>query len=310
MNWTSIGSYKLPSGARDGWNSSHAQLPTVLCLDDSSVRVFFATRSEEQVSSIGFVDLFFNASDSFEIVNISKKPVLAPGETGFFDEHGVFPSCVIPFGGKYYLYYVGWNRGFESPLFYASIGLAVSDDGLNFKRHTAAPLLSRSEHDPCLITSPTINLISDDKWVMHYTSGVRWSRKSDGKLQSHYHIKSAQSNNPLDWRRDGSVAVDFDHGETNIARPSVIQWDEGGYGMWFSFVHSELGKYRMGYAESRDAYSWTRRDDLAGIDIGDDLATDMICYPCVFRLNGEVFMLYNGDNFGAKGFGVAKLESN
>ena len=80
MKWTSIGSYKLRSGVRDGWSFSHAQLPTVLCLDDSSVRVFFATRSEEQVSSIGFVDLFFDTSDSFEIVNISKNPVLAPGE--------------------------------------------------------------------------------------------------------------------------------------------------------------------------------------------------------------------------------------
>ncbi len=310
MNWTSIGSYKLPSGVRDGWSSSHAQLPTVLCLDDSSVRVFFATRSVKQVSSIGFVDLFFDGCDSFKVVSVSKSPVLKAGEPGCFDEHGVFPSCIIPFRGKYYLYYVGWNRGFESPLFYASIGLAISDDGLNFQRYSVAPLLSRSEHDPCLITSPTINLINDDKWLMHYTSGVRWSRKSDGTLQSHYHVKSAQSNSPFDWIREGSVAIDFNHGETNIARPSVIQWDEARYGMWFSFVHSELGKYRMGYAESRDGHSWTRRDVSAGIDVGVDLAYDMICYPCVFRLKGNVYMLYNGDKFGAEGFGLARLDSN
>ena len=79
MNWTSIGSYKLPSGARDGWSSSHAQLPTVLCLDDSSVRVFFATRSVKQVSSIGFVDLFFDGCDSFKVVSVSKSPVLKAG---------------------------------------------------------------------------------------------------------------------------------------------------------------------------------------------------------------------------------------
>ena len=145
---------------------------------------------------------------------------------------------------------------------------------------------------------------------MYYTSGIRWSREVGGKLQSHYHVKLAQSSNPFDWKRDGTVAVDFNHGETNVARPSVIQWDDGGYGMWFSFVHSGIGKYRMGYAESSDAFSWTRKDHLAGIDVGDDLAKDMICYPCVFRLNGNVYMLYNGDNFGAKGFGVAKLSSN
>lgn len=309
MNWLPIGSYRLPS-CRKGWNSTHAQLPTVLPIGKSTVRVFFATRSEEQISSIDFVDLFFERNNSFEVVKTSDAPVLSPGATGFFDEHGVFPSCVISFKGRYYLYYVGWNRGFESPLFYSSIGLAVSDDGLNFKRHSVAPLMSRSEHDPCLVTSPTIHRVSDEKSIMYYTSGIRWSRGMNGKFQSFYHIKIAQSKNPFDWERAGTVAVDFNPGETNIARPSMIQWDEGGYGMWFSFVHSELGKYRMGYAESQDAYSWTRRDDLAGIDIGDDLASDMICYPCVFRLNGNVYMLYNGDDFGAQGFGVAKLDSN
>ncbi|MBT5715962.1 MAG: hypothetical protein HOI70_03530, partial [Opitutae bacterium] len=216
MNWIPIGSHRLPSD-RTGWNATHAQLPTALPLGDSLVRVFFATRSEEQVSSIDFVDLFFEENNSFKVVNASESPVLIPGEPGLFDEHGVFPSCVIPFRGKYYLYYVGWNRGFEAPLFYASIGLAVSDDGLNFKRYSVAPLLSRSDYDPCLITSPSIHMLSDEKWIMYYTSGIRWSRGADGKLQSHYHVKLAQSSNPFDWKREGTVAVDFSHGETNIA---------------------------------------------------------------------------------------------
>jgi hypothetical protein len=30
----------------------------------------------------------------------------------------------------------------------------------------------------------------------------------------------------------------------------------------------------------------------------------------IFRVNGDVYMLYNGDNFEAQGFGVAKLSPN
>ena len=48
----------------------------------------------------------------------------------------------------------------------------------------------------------------------------------------------------------------------------------------------------------------------AGIDVGVDLAYDMICYPCVFRLKGNVYMLYNGDKFEVDGFGLARLDSN
>jgi hypothetical protein len=34
----------------------------------------------------------------------------------------------------------------------------------------------------------------------------------------------------------------------------------------------------------------------------------MLCYPHVFRCEGRVYMLYNGNAFGRDGFGVAVLE--
>jgi hypothetical protein len=36
----------------------------------------------------------------------------------------------------------------------------------------------------------------------------------------------------------------------------------------------------------------------------------MICYPCVFNLGRDMYMLYNGDNFGRHGFGVARYVPN
>ncbi len=305
-SWCKIGLVGVPKTGLP-WMYSHCQLPTAMPLGGRRVRVFFASRTEQQRSHIGYVDLELKAGgESFSVVGVSEEPALAPGPLGFFDEHGVYPSCVVRHEGKWYMYYIGWNQGVEWPLFYAAIGLATSEDGKTFQRMFKAPLLSRSEVDPCLVTSPHVYK-DGDCWRMTYVSGVAWSRSDDGILKSHYNIKTAESDNLFDWRRSGNAAIDFGPGETNIARSAVVKFTDDDYRMWYSFVHSGVGKYRIGYAESRDGSLWERRDDLAGISIGDEFATQMICYPCVFTLGDDMYMLYNGDNFGKRGFGIAVL---
>jgi predicted GH43/DUF377 family glycosyl hydrolase len=285
---------------------SHLQAPTVLAIGTNEVRVFFASRSARQESHIGFLEIELNGREAeYRIGKVAKAPVLSPGPIGTFDEHGVFPSSVVPKGGKYYLYYIGWNRGEEPPLFYSSIGLAVSDDGVHFDRYSSAPLLARSEHDPCLVTAPYV-FRDQEKWRMLYVSGIKWERDTKGKLKSFYHLKYAESCDPFNWVRSGKVAVDLGQGETNIARPTVLKLTDGNYRMWFSYLHVSIGAYRMGYAESADGYNWVRKDHLVGIGIDGGKASTMICYPCVFPLNNALYMLYNGNDYGREGFGIAR----
>lgn len=299
--WKKIAFYSLPEG-RPQRAHSHAQLPSALVLEDK-VRVFFAARDASQHSSVDFVDLSLDG-ERVSFSAYSEQPVLTPGGIGTFDEHGVFPASVVKHDQKYFMYYIGWNQGAEAPMFYASIGLAVSEDGEHFVKHSVAPIMSRSTHDPCLVTSPHV-YIDDGMWRMTYVSGTAWSRKADGTLQSHYHIKCAESQNGIDWRREGKVAIDYAPGETNIARSWVTKLGDETYKMWFSFVSAKIGKYRIGYAESSDGQSWQRNDAMAGIDADDDQSRDMICYPCVFEFAKARYMVYNGDGFGKNGFGVA-----
>lgn len=300
--WKKIFFYHLPAELPAA--VSHAQLPTVLCFADF-VRVFFAARDERQYSSIYSVDL---ALQGDEVRVLSKVPTLclAPGEIGQFDEHGVFPASIIAIEGRYHLYFIGWNKGATPPLFYAAIGLAFSDDGLKFRRYSVAPIMGRSEHDPCLVTSP--NVYRDgESYRMTYVSGVKWTRESYG-LQSHYHIKHAVSSNGIDWLREGRIAIDFAQGETNIARSTVVKNGDDSYEMWFSYVNQQVGRYRIGYASSSDGWSWKRNDRLAGIDVDLEACKEMICYPCVFDFHGSRYMLFNGDAFGRDGFGMARLK--
>lgn len=295
--------FKLPVNL--AWMNSHAQLPTPFLISERIVRVYFATRDHNQYSHIGFVD--FDFRNDFKILGFSTDPVLCPGNIGYFDEHGVFPSSVIRWNNMILMYYIGWNQGKEPPLFYASIGVAVSEDnGTTFKKLFRAPILSRSEYDPCLVTSPHI-LIDGNKLRMTYVSGVKWER-INGKLQSYYHIKYAESEDGFNWQRSGKIIIDFsDETETNIARSSVLK-ENNTYKMWYSYVKGG-NKYRIGYAESYDFDYWKRYDDNVGIQISKDgFDDDMMCYPAVLELDGNKFMFYNGNNFGKEGIGLAVLE--
>jgi hypothetical protein len=73
----------------------------------------------------------------------------------------------------------------------------------------------------------------------------------------------------------------------------------------------EKGKgYRLGYAYSDDLTHWTRDDEHAGTELSaEGWDAEMMCYPNVFEHNNTIYLLYNGNNFGRNGFGIAKLIS-
>ena len=67
--------------------------------------------------------------------------------------------------------------------------------------------------------------------------------------------------------------------------------------------------YRIGYAYADTLNDWIREDEQIGIDVtAGDWDSDMLCYPHVFRCEGRVYLLYNGNQFGRYGFGLAVLE--
>ena len=119
-------------------------------------------------------------------------------------------------------------------------------------------------------------------------------------------IKYAESMDGLNWRRDGRVVIPPKSPEEYaISKPCVLS-DPGTYRMWYSYRGSH---YQIGYAESKDALSWTRLDDAAGIDrSAEGWDSEAICYACVFDQAGSRFMLFNGNGYGRTGFGIAVLE--
>ena len=313
QKWKKLGLIFDPTDRYD-WMQTHAQLPITIpivngrynkSVSTDFFRIYFATRDDEQRSQIGFIDIDIN--NPTKILNIPKEPILKYGEMGYFDEHGVYPSSIIEAHGKLYMYYIGWNKGAEYPMFYASIGLAISEDGGNtFKKYSKAPIMSRSEYDPWMVTAPFVNK-DQDIYKMYYVSGLSWKINTQNKLTSKYHVKYAYSKDGINWLRDGKISIDFKNNiETNISKVYSEKINDI-YKVWFSFVDEK--SYKIGYGESTDGITFKRKDEEISFikDSSIIFDTEMQCYPYLFRVNEKTYMLYNGDNFGEMGFGMAIL---
>lgn len=273
---------------------SHAALPIV---DARAGLLYFSTRDDQGRSHIAAARL---SLDPLSVSDVDPAPVLAPGALGAFDDSGVTTSCVVHDGKRTWLFYTGWSLGVTVP-FYLHAGVAVSEDGAPFRRLSAAPLLDRHPVDPLLTASPWV-LREGDAWRMWYVSGTSWRREAS-VVQHSYHIKYAESSNGVEWRRTGLVSIDYQSPEEYaFGRPCVVK-DGDLYRMWYC---SRGERYQIGYAESRDGLTWTRKDAEGGLPLSSaGWDSEMTAYPAVFRHRGKLHMLYNGNGYGRSGIGLA-----
>lgn len=292
-----------------------AQSPQALVFQDF-VRIYFSTREKDQacdkfISRVCYVDMDKSMQD---VIRVSLRPVIGPAELGAFDEHGIFPFNILRHQGKIMAWTTGWNRR-SSVSVDTAIGLAVSeDDGESFIRIAVGPVMAASLHEPFLVGDAFV-IHSCEQFHMWYIFGTGWKKQSPQSPPDRvYKIAHAVSDNGIDWRRDSKNIIDSVLGEDECqALPTVIQAG-GRYHMIFCYrecfdFRSASGRgYRLGYAWSKDLSSWHRDDcQVAALASEEGWDSEMQCYPHLFRCDEKIYLLYNGNAFGKKGFGAAEL---
>lgn len=317
MKWKKLGrifnpiDYSLPNNCVE-----FAQSPQTLVFDDF-VRVYFSTRERDTsgkfLSHIAYVD--FDSSLE-KIIDVSKEQILPLGKLGCYDEHGIFPLNILRDNDRVLGYISGWTRRVSVSV-ETGIGLAVSrDNGLHFERIGDGPILSASLNEPFLVGDPFVKVYGGE-YHMWYIYGTHWITEIDEQLPDRvYKIGHAVSSDGVSWVKDGRQLVADRLNENECqALPTVIDFD-GRYHMFFcyrrafGFREDRNSAYRIGYAFSEDMINWVRADELVGIDVSDgEWDSDMMCYPHVFRQKDQIYMLYNGNEFGRYGFGLAVLEN-
>jgi len=316
MKWIKLGKIFDPAA----FDLSHgyfefAQSPQTLVFDDF-VRIYFSTRKKEAdgkfLSHIAFIDM---DKDFKKVLRVSDNTVIPLGELGTFDEHGIFPINPLRVGDKIYAYTCGWSRRISVSV-ETSTGLAISDDnGLTFKKIGAGPVLSSSLHEPMLVGDSFVQRY-DNRFHMWYIFGQRWIPPTQNEPPARvYKIAHAVSENGIDWKRDEGKQIIPDILNENEcqALPTVIKIGDT-YHMYFCFREATDFRtnpsrgYRIGYAFSKDLVNWKRDDEKGGFQISaEGWDSEMNCYPHIFSCNDKVYLLYNGNQFGKCGFGIAEL---
>lgn len=298
MNWKKLGRIFEPPG-RYPWMASHAANPVAIHDEGDIFKIYFNSRDKDNRAYIVFSKIDLNFPE--HIIEFSEKPVVSPGETGYFDDSGISMGNIVKDSEKLLLYYVGWNLGITVP-WRNTIGLTISkDNGKTFEKYSRAPIMGRSEEDPLSLSYPFV-MIDDGKYKMWYGSNVSWIQ--DGSTLLHV-LKYADSLDGINWNNRREICLDIGD-DTVLSKPCVIKKD-GKYCMWFS--HRRGKNYRIGYAESEDGIVWKRMDEKYGLLPGrEGWDSDMACYPYVFEHNGKYFMIYCGNRYGKSGMGLAVLE--
>lgn len=302
ITWHKQGLVYVPAGSQ-WWARNYAHLPTAHLQDERTIRIYFASLDAEKYGRIGYVDVA--ADDPSRILSISAEPVLDLGERGSFDDSGVNPSCVVQVGERTYLYYIGWQRCTRVP-YMLFAGLATIGGDAGVQRLQRTPVLDRTPEEPFLRSATSV-IYDNSTWRVWYVCAVGWT--DIGKaVYPKYVIRTASSKDGVCWSSAGSTCIDFgDEDEFGFGRPWVVR-DADCFRMWYS-IRSRRRSYRLGYAESRDGFTWQRMDDRVGITASaSGWDSEMICYGCVLDAAGKRYMFYNGNQHGISGFGYAVAE--
>jgi hypothetical protein len=318
IKWQKLGkifdptNYHLPDNSKE-----FAQSPQTLVFDDF-IRIYFSTRALEStgmfLSNIAYVDF---SKDLKKIIRISDNTVIPLGNLGTFDEHGIFPINPLKDGDRIIAYTCGWSRRVSVSV-ETSIGLVYSNDnGNTFNRLGPGPIMTSSINEPVLVGDGFVQKYNN-KYFMWYIFGKTWIKATDSEPPARvYKIAYATSFDGINWDKVKSKQIISDVIDENEcqALPTVVEHN-GVYHMVFCYRHASDFRtnpnrgYKLGYAYSLDLKNWTRDDAKLNFSLPDEgWDSEMMCYPHLFKVEDQIFLLYNGNNFGRYGFGAAKLVS-
>lgn len=304
MKWNKQGLIYAPDKSLP-WAQKYAFPPLPFFIKPDVLRIYLASCDENMVGRAAYVDV--SADNPLNVLAVSKNPILDIGQPGAFDENGLVPTTVIKVSDEIWMYYVGYQLG-QKVRYYQYQGLAVSaDGGETFHRKQEVPVLDRSDAEMLNRCSAHVQF-DGKKFRAWYAGGSEWTRSNDKDFPV-YNIKYLESDDGVNWGKQGATAIDFVGDEHALGKPFVI-FADGKYRMFFSTRVRNVQGYRLGYAESDDCLNWTRKDSEMKMDISSDgWDSESISYTSLIQYRDDWYMFYNGNNLGETGFGYAVLES-
>ena len=313
LNWKDLGMIFSCDKHLNSEFESHAQSPQAL-ETNNGIRVYFSTRKRESPTSVVSHVQFAQFTKDWRFTSVSSSPVIPLGEAGTFDEHGIFPFSVFSHNGRVLSYTCGWSRRSCVDVETAT-GLVESfDGGVTFERLGPGQIFGQSLQEPMLVGDSFVKFF-DGIYHMWYMVGVKWI-KTDSAPQRVYKLAHATSLDGIDWKPSLKRIIPDVIDENECQALPTVEYYNGIYHMLFcyrnalDFRSNPKNGYRIGYAWSLDLENWVREDDYGNFCSQDTWDSDMLCYPNLCKIEGKLFALYNGNQFGKAGFGLKQLDNS
>ena len=282
---------------------THAANPLPIHLHHNTYRIFYNGRCKNNRSSIGAVDIDI-ISQSIE--HYHKEPFFSCGKQGSFYENGLSIGCHYQVATKHYLLFMGW-KVLTNNQWVGEIGrLLITDDKLLVLDSTE-PLLGLNPIDPISLSYPCINTNGTNDFTMWY--GSTHTRNAGNGEMLHV-IHQAHSNDGILWKPKGQK-IPYIMGTAQVfSRPTIwIDTKRHIHHMWFSYRGAQNPHYRIGHAFCEN----TSSENTWNLDLNGSTPTlsssgwdsQMIAYPYVLQHHDKLYMLYNGNDYGKTGFGLA-----
>lgn len=249
-------------------------------VEGNSCKMWFANTDGGNISSVGYAV----SNDGLNWVRGVSYPVLTIDTAlGRWDNGSMTVGPVIKVDGKYRMYYSG-----RSPIYGTiHIGLAYSDDGINWVKHPNPVLYARTGWEENIDAGDVIKI--NNIYYMYY-SGVSGSG---------YKIGLATSTDGINWTRysGNPILTATQAWETEgIYIPSVIKVNDKYYMVYQNGGYSSA----FGMAVSSDGINWTKDANNPFFTARNTYQnwTYDIMYPCLRMYNNEMRVYYSGPGTG------------
>ena len=213
-------------------------------------------------------------------VRASSEPVLSLGPPGTWDDTHIFAPCVVLDKGRYLMWYSAGTGGLEHRVMH--MGLATSDDGVQFVRHGASPVLRFGDGRKSVLT-PAVLRNTDGSPLREHGRLRMWFAASDLTEPGSLHtLHETSSPDGTTWSDPSPALIE------NVYAPTIIR-DDGVYRMWFTDVSQEPWCFR--HASSVDGSTWSV-DEEPVLVVDQEWEERRLFYPTVLRHDGVYLMWY------------------
>lgn len=273
---------------------SHATNPLPIQLEGSIYRIFFSARDRNGKSNVSFFD--YNL-DNHNVVSFNGILSLKHGNHNQLDAAGISIGCVL----DNTVYYMAWQNS-NNQHWRGDIAFAVLSQDLKLLQKPKNNLFMGIDKEDRISLSYPFILKDGNIFHLWYGSTESWDYGNGEMLHI---IKYATSDDMQHWTKHGCCLSYVIGSAQAFSRPCVLKLNDVWH-MWYSY-RGNKDKYKIGYASSLNGKEWDTFHDnknvihasLSGWD------SEMVCYPYVFKHGSHLYMLYNGNQYGKTGIGLA-----